>query len=82
MKAGNINLGKLIDILLQIKNNNIDFVDVEVVLDKSRNNNMNKVVIHPIDKDTNKEVLKKEVYQDPKINTEDNNIFNIFEELL
>lgn len=90
MRAINISVDEFIKVLNMLKRNNVDMIDLDMIKDE-RNATMNKLVIHPV-RDINSEEEEfnnletkspnKIEIRDPNFNTENNDIFKAFDDIL
>ena len=86
MTASNINIDEFINILVNIRNAGSRLINLDMLPDENHPS-MNKLVIHPV-KDKNVEAIQdqpeeqKFIIRNPDIRTDNNDIFNKFNELL
>lgn len=88
MTATNINVDEFIALLTGIRNNGVKFVNLDMVPDENRST-MNKLVIHPVNKVSasgqrisNKERSENFVIRNPEIRTDNDDIFNLFNDIV
>ena len=88
MTATNINIDEFIHILTNIKNNGSKFIDLDMLPDENHPS-MNKLIIHPVKNQSQKQGEKQEkprenriAIRNPNISTDNNDIFNSFKGLL
>lgn len=88
MTAANINIDEFIHILVNIKNNGCKFIDLDMLPDENHPS-MNKLIIHPVKNQSQKQGEEQEqprenkiVIRNPNIRTDNNDIFNSFKDLL
>lgn len=88
MTATNINIDEFIHILTNIKNNGSKFIDLDMLPDENHPS-MNKLIIHPVKSNSQKQAEEQEqprenkiIIRNPNISTDNNDIFNSFKDLL
>lgn len=80
MTATNINIEEFINILVSIKNNGSKMIDLDMLPDETHPS-MNKLVIHAV-KTPNGQEPDKTIIRNPNINSDNNEIFDSFKDLL
>jgi hypothetical protein len=86
MTANNINIEEFIKILMSIKNSGIKLINLDMLPDESHPT-MNKLVIHPVKiggfssskKDEN---IGEPIIRNPEIRTDNDDIFNLFDDII
>lgn len=83
MTATNINLDQLIDILNRIRQTGTKIINLDMLPDELQPE-MNKLVIHPVEEMTQKENQKfrENRTRNPNVNTNNDDIFNSFNNLI
>jgi DNA polymerase sigma len=85
MTASNINVEDFLKILLNLKKRGVNQINLDMLPDET-NPVMNKLIIHPIDmkspKNSDPVPKKEEEIVDPKINPDNDEIFNLFKGII
>lgn len=84
MTATNINIDEFINILVNIRNNGSKLIDLDMIPDENHPS-MNKLVIHAVKTQGQGEDQPREnkiIIRNPKIRTDNDDIFNSFKDLL
>src|SRR5688500_14538147 len=90
MTATNINIEDFVNILTQIYNSGIKLVNLDMLPDESHPS-MNKLVIHPVKAsyDASSDYLSQQqerttniIAKNPSVRTDNDDIFNLFNEIL
>lgn len=87
MTATNIDLAEFINVLTQLHEQGTRLINMDMVPD-SNSPTMNKLIIHPVNRNkdnyenTASENNSKLLVKNPRISTDNNDIFNTFNEIL
>lgn len=85
MTATNINIAEFIDVLSQIYSTGVTLIDLDMIPDDNHPK-MNKLIIHPQKLaqpgSQPSQPENKVIYRDPRISTDNNDIFDSFKDLV
>lgn len=87
MTATNINIDEFVNILVSIRNNGSNLIDLDMLPDENHPS-MNKLIIHAVktnklNKEKQDEFIENKIeIRNPNIRTDNNDIFNSFKDLL